>query len=126
MIINTDLIYPIGSIYMSVNNINPSKYFGGTWVVWGTGRVPVGVDTTQSEFVTVEKEGGSKYIQQHRHYQSLFNSGSRQGQASYDYVINNTSRWYDGNDLAGAVIGTTGNSGNLQPYITCYMWKRTA
>lgn len=35
------LMHPIGSIYMSVENINPSTLFGGTWVAWGSGRVPV-------------------------------------------------------------------------------------
>ena len=53
-----DIIYPIGSIYLSVNNVNPSSVFGGTWEAWGSGKVPVGVDTTQTEFNTVEKTGG--------------------------------------------------------------------
>lgn len=37
-------VYPVGSIYLSVNSINPSNYIGGTWVAWGAGRFPMGVD----------------------------------------------------------------------------------
>jgi len=52
--------YPIGSIYLSVNNTNPSSLFGGVWEAWGAGRCLVGVDTTQVEFNAVEKTGGEK------------------------------------------------------------------
>lgn len=35
-------LYPVGSIYMSVNSTNPVELFGfGTWKAWGAGRVPV-------------------------------------------------------------------------------------
>ena len=57
-----DLIYPVGSIYMSVNSVNPSLLFGGTWTAWGQGRVPVGVDTSQSAFDTVEETGGAATV----------------------------------------------------------------
>lgn len=55
-------VWPVGSIYISVNNTNPSTYFGGTWEAFGTGRCLVGVDTSQSEFNTVMKTGGEKNI----------------------------------------------------------------
>lgn len=57
-----DLIYPVGSIYMSVNNVNPSTFLGGTWEVWGSGQVPVGVNPNDSDFSTAEKTGGSKSV----------------------------------------------------------------
>lgn len=99
----------------------------GTWVAWGSGRVPVGVDTSDTDFDTAEKVGGSKYIQNHRHFQSLGDEGSIEDSASYDWSITGTKRWYAGTDLAGKVSDQqTGESGNLQPFITCYMWKRTA
>lgn len=53
-------VYPVGSIYLSVNSTNPSSYFGGTWVAWGSGRVPIGVNTSDTSFNTVEKTGGNK------------------------------------------------------------------
>ena len=51
-------MYPIGSIYMSTSGSNPSSFLGGTWVAWGSGRVPVGVNTADANFNTVEKTGG--------------------------------------------------------------------
>ena len=59
-----DMVYPIGSIYMSVNSTNPKTIFGGEWVAWGQGRVPICVDNLDSNFDTVEKTGGSL---SHRH-----------------------------------------------------------
>lgn len=112
-----NFIHPVGSIYMSVNDTNPGDVFGGTWEQWGSGRVPVGVDTNDSNFNSVEKIGGSKYLQEHSHnvrWQYTGASGTTAAILSY----------------SGSTIPTenagTGDSGNLQPYITCYMWKRTA
>jgi len=68
-----DATYPIGSIYMSVNDVNLAILFGGVWERWGAGRVPVGVNTTQSEFSSVEQTGGSKYLQTHSHRMVLTN-----------------------------------------------------
>ena len=47
-------LYPIGHIIMSANSANPSTYLGfGTWVEWGSGRVPVGVNASDTDFNTV-------------------------------------------------------------------------
>ena len=51
----------IGDIEINVTGTNPeNKYTGTTWVAWGSGRVPVGIDSAQTEFDTVEKTGGEK------------------------------------------------------------------
>lgn len=112
-----NFIHPVGSIYMSVNDTNPGDVFGGTWEQWGSGRVPVGVDTSQTEFNTVEKIGGSKYLQKHSHNVQWQYTGASGSTAA---ILN-----YSGSTIPTENAGT-GDSGNLQPYITCYMWKRTA
>jgi len=134
-------VYPVGSIYLSVNSANPSTLFGGTWVAWGTGRVPVGINTAQTEFSTIERTGGSithtltaSEMPSHQH--AMF-SGVRVGTgvvgwgsgSSYD----NVHKTYNASDTYWAErFWNTANTGsgtahnNLQPYITCYMWKRTA
>ena len=52
--------YPVGAIYMSVSPTSPASLFGGTWTSWGSGRVPIGINSSDSDFNTVEKTGGSK------------------------------------------------------------------
>lgn len=53
------LVYPVGAIFPTVNNVNPGTYLTGTtWETFASGKMLVGVDTTQSEFEHVEQEGG--------------------------------------------------------------------
>ena len=54
---------PVGCLRLQVANTNPAEYLGfGEWVLWGKGKVPVGVDTDDTDFNTVEKEIGSKTV----------------------------------------------------------------
>lgn len=146
-----DRTYPVGSIYMSVNNTNPKDLFGGTWVAWGAGRVPVGFNGSDGNFNSSEKTGGSKTINiQHNH--GLSNARAAVGRAdsststiSYTAGGNPHNVYFDREfsywgGIAGVskhatdtakIYGNTDNGGStaasvLQPYITCYMWKRTA
>lgn len=122
--------YPVGSIYFSVDSANPSTKFGGTWIAWGKGRVPVGVNETDSDFNAVEKTGGEKAhkltvdeIPNHRHdFNALWNftmMNAASGQGVVSPSPNETASYtgYTGGDAS---------HNNIQPYITCYMWKRTA
>ena len=175
----TKELYPVGSIYMSVNNVNPSTYFGGTWVSWGAGRVPVGINANDGDFNTVEKTGGAKSVSSshthstanhtltlseipaHNHSASSDNAGAhthniqnqktKWGGGSGNYVVIDATSGYTAvnnktttsagahshtisvNNSGGGGAHNHGNTGSasvsanvLQPYIVCYMWKRTA
>ena len=139
-----DAVYPVGSIYMSVKATNPGTLFGGTWVAWGKGRVPVGINTSDSDFNTVEKTGGVKvYTTDHQHklpigidsnignwsnlqWNNEFGYGYDQFTSPNHNNINNTpqgsaKKLYQ---LRSNVVSL--DTTILQPYIVCYMWKRTA
>jgi hypothetical protein len=191
-----DAIYPVGSIYMTVSDDTAAKVkarFGGTWVAWGSGRVPVGVNTSDTSFNTVEKTGGGKttsytpagtnsgcavtkhtytpagtvgnttlkvsQIPSHTHKTCVEDSGTW-GLTGTKTIASGTGRYGimspEVTHVADAVTGATGGGGShthtftgteaslthtvtqpkftgtahnistVQPYITCYMWKRTA
>lgn len=141
-----DSIWPIGSIYMSVNSADPATILGaGTWSRWGQGRVPVSVDELQPEFDTVEELGGEKEhiltepeMPQHNHGESGSHDHdvnySAEAGSAYANLVRGSGTTLGKNRLAvdhdGAHTHTSQGGGlphnNLQPYITCYMWKRTA
>lgn len=127
-------IYPVGSIYMSVNNTDPGTLFGGTWEAWGTGRVPVGVDSGDSDFSTAEKIGGEK-TNTHNHYTLFGNDDNALYVASTQYAVRSRVSTLKRGAISLPSHGegpcredsTYDESINiLQPYVTCYMWKRTA
>lgn len=133
--------HPVGSIYMSATLSTAAQVeaaLGGTWVAWGAGRVPVGVDTSQTEFDTAEETGGAK-----THTHDLSNAYADLLMDASDgiyYREKTTAQWnsnYKINVTGGGstsvtrsygtvLSGSTGAGSNLQPYITCYMYKRTA
>lgn len=135
-------MYPIGSIYFSAVGTNPSELFGfGTWQAWGAGRVPVGVDASQTEFNAVEKTGGEK-----AHALTINEMPSHTHEISYRPIGDPSDDPFALFKSEGGITGTYNSPGtelsqdaleakaagggqahnNLQPYITCYMWKRTA
>lgn len=148
-------IYPVGSIYMSIKDVDPSTFLGGTWERWGQGRVPVGVDASDppdTDFATAGKEGGEKQhtlttseTPTHTHDISVKPDRSGYGGSIYitteqgSYVkylptansTNNRIGLEAGLGSPDSVVLMSNIGGdkphnNLQPYITCYMWKRTA
>ena len=150
-------LYPVGAIYMSTANVNPSTFITGTtWVAWGSGKVPVGVDTSDTSFNTVEKTGGEKThtlteseMPAHKHTgtesTSLGNTKPQLGapatvsketiiadftRTTEEVVIYESAATTPANNTLTVEHGITVGGGQphsiLQPYITCYMFKRTA
>ena len=128
-----ETLYPVGSIYMSATMSTVDEVqatFGGTWEAWGSGKVPVGVDPEDTDFDTVEETGGEKThtltvdeMPSHRHnigqtYSGyrLYQDGSAPNGIYTGYATSEPTNYAGG--------GQAHN--NLQPYITCYMFKRVA
>ena len=136
--------YPVGSIYINAAvSTNPATLLGfGTWTAFGAGRVIVGLDSGDTKFDTLEETGGTadSIIPAHTHTATSTDSGHTHGYQGYLNV--NPGSTGGGSAQAATskttdsatanittTIASTGESAtgkNLQPYITVYMWKRTA
>jgi hypothetical protein len=135
------LLYPVGSIYTNASSsTNPATLLGfGTWTAFGAGRVMVGFDSGNTLFDTAEETGGSADAIVVSHTHTATDSGhthsisGKVGYTSGDSIamradLSGTTKTTDAG-YANISVSTTGSSGtnaNYQPYITVYMWKRTA
>ena len=141
-----EAIYPIGSVYTNAtNSANPSTIIGfGTWVSFGAGRVPVGFDSSNTNFDSAEETGGSAdaVLVSHTHTATVTDPGhihsvngttetsqtdDRNGSEFTKLgTSTSTASAVTGITVANSTEGVSGTDANLQPYITVYMWKRTA
>lgn len=140
-----DFIYPIGSIYMSVNNISPATFLGGTWeqiqnrflLSAGSSYEAGSTGGSSSHEHTLSSNGGATI----RKYSSQFimgrvstagnmpNSAGSLGDDGSWWVTNaeadTATQQIDTTKFTGvSLYGNTDITTNLPPYLTVYMWKR--
>jgi putative truncated prophage lambdaSa1, minor structural protein len=127
-----DDIHPVGSIYMSMNNTNPSRLFGGTWRLIAPGQVLVGVNEASPAFGTSRKTGGEQ-----THKMTIDEMPSHNHELFTPYTNNGANRIIVPNIIGTALpsdptyrFRSTENTGGgkpfnlMQPYLTCYIWER--
>lgn len=139
-----NIMYPVGSIYMSVNDVNPSALFGGTWE-----KIQDSFLVATGSYFNLGQSGGSKdaVVVSHTHTQAAHKHdygyklwGTKSGSTEPGAQINGSGKYYaatSNNDYKWLAdmsseqptinnSGVDGTDKNLPPYLAVNMWKRTA
>lgn len=110
-------MYPVGSVYITYNNVNPGTFLGGTWERFGQGRTLVGEGTgndgSTSMSFTANSTGG------------LYNHSMVRDDIGYIYygaLLNSNGNQMGVHDHDGKM--KKAKIPLLQPYITVYFWHR--
>ena len=149
-----DQVYPVGSIYMSINSTDPSTLFGGSWTRLKDTFLLACGDTYSSDGDVATSQHGSATVtltsaqsglkahghgmdHNHNHRHNLnknFSTGSGGSTSAYITSSNRTtSTQYTGYDSTASSKKTTDDNTasnasqaheNMPPYMAVYMWKR--
>lgn len=122
-----NLIYPVGSIYISATYTNPARLFGGTWeqikdrfLLAGSSIYELGTTGGEATHVLTIDE---MPMHQHNNDAAVLASGSVEAVNKFRYSSDSTS--YLGN-LATKSTGGNQAHNNMPPYLVVNIWKRTA
>lgn len=138
-----DNVYPIGSIYMNVNSTNPGTLFGGTWeqiqgrfLLGMSSSYPAGSQGGEASHTLTTAEmpiHGHNPANEPGYYGFITNSqkaftigdmGSQSGSGRY-YPYASAAFDISRNTMTGTTGGGNPHN-NMPPYLSIYIWKRTA
>ena len=122
-----NVIYPIGSVYISINNIEPSSLFGGTWekledrFLLSSGKTYINGDIggEATHKLTIDE------MPKHNH---AMNMALLAGNYSGWNVVSQQGGFWGSDDWNTRATNTGGDKphNNMPPYLVVNMWKRTA
>lgn len=129
-----NIIYPVGSVYMSTNSTDPSILFGGTWnkiedrFLWATVNTPMRTGGSRTH-----SHGAGSLVACYDPKNSWNNALFRVKNVSNGWTLSGYMSegrgWNDGGGGAGRgieVVGDTSSTETYPPYFEVYMWYRTA
>lgn len=127
-----DDLYPIGSIYMSVNDANPNTLFGGTWEkikdrsLLGSGDIYLlGSTGGEAEHTLTIKE-----MPEHNHGYNTYQNGYPSNYIDGTNYRTPVQRIPWSPDITentyGSKAGSSQAHNNMPPYLVVNIWKRTA
>lgn len=126
-----EAVYPVGSIYMSVNSTSPATLFGGTWQAI-KGKFLLGQSNAHKAGTTGGEENHTLTVDEmpkHTHSMYSGNSGGPEtwepdgGSYLVDSVTQDKHTWWASLGMNYAGGGAEHN--NMPPYLAVYIWKRT-
>ena len=141
---DVDRIYPVGSIYMSVNGTDPGTLFGGTWqrildtflLAAGTTYAPGATGgeathtLTNAELPNVRGKitfhGERTYSPVAGFQGNLFSGTLKTGTYGIPNQESGSGEWDQSYYDIWAEFGNDQPHNNMPPYLAVYVWKRTA
>lgn len=125
-----DMVYPVGSIYMSVNAADPAALFGGTWeqlkdvflLAAGDTYAAGSTGGEASHTLTVDEMPQHGHILAGHTIKWVPNTGEIQSSTTGPFQ---RSRYDENSEYTGNA-GNSQPHNNMPPYISVYIWKRTA